>query len=1063
MATLATLVTKLGLDASDFHKGLDAVETRSVNVGSSIRGFFTNVGAETLSEVFSTGIIGGIGRVTGAVHNFVSSGFEMNNAMELARAKINAFTKDTKVTAGVLDMVRERAAKTPFAFQEMVDAAAALGPAAKQSGMPLEALIAQAEVLAASNPGQGLEGAVFSLREALSGDFVSIVERFNLPKQRLNELKKQGVPAIKAITTAMAEMGLDADLVSQMSLTASGRLSTLQDTFTTLASKITQPIFDAASGGLGTLQAAIDKNMPAISELANLLGEGLAVIMGHLGTVTLPNLLAKVAGLADLIPRIVTPIREAAEAFKEWSAFGTEFGIQAMLQSLGESFPQFASLTTWLSDRVPAAFELGRQAVATFQAVVTEIGTFVRDQVIPAISELATWLQTNIPAAVAAVTAAFQEGGVTGVIQLLLDKLGELIPGLEPLTTWLSATLPGAAEAAQGWILALVTRFQEWWTQIGGVQGVLDTLRGAVDTLGSAISAVTDFVNDHVAAQAAIVAALTMAGTYYALTTIAAIAHGVATRATAAATWVMNTAQAALNVVMAANPIGLVVLALAGLVAAFVYAYQNSETFRAEIDKLWANFLRGIEVIKEWAAGVKERWNSTLDDLKASWQATADKVGEVWETIKAAFATALEIIKTTVSTKLDEVITFFTNLPGKVLEAVGNLGTTLLQSGKDLVQGLIDGILSIDIGAAISGALRGAVNMARNAIESRSPSKLTHRMLGVPMGEGVVGGFVEKMPLLKKRLVETIDNLKPEVPKKARLLGATTGDAFGEGVLKTTDEKLKLVKPVLVRNLGDPGMIAEATEKARNLGALIEKAVVKGLVEQSQDFMKTVVNLGDRELIDRTKEKGKEVGKALADGVGDGYLNNIGKYLSDVGVVTSGSPFGAGAPIGGVAQVIMPDENLAAQSAIDRMDYTLKELGDKSIKPWMAKTNERMLLDGGFWMISLAEGISGNQSAIYAAREMGINVANAINEGLALVERDIYVRVHTEAAPTASASIPAGDSVGSGGVHIDYMDLRGTPYSMEQLEARFQEVADARWSNGADMSVNGSRRRGRPV
>lgn len=55
----------------------------------------------------------------------------------------------------------------------------------------------------------------------------------------------------------------------------------------------------------------------------------------------------------------------------------------------------------------------------------------------------------------------------------------------------------------------------------------------------------------------------------------------------AAVVWTVNKAvkaytavQAALNVVMLANPIGLVVLAIAGLVAAFVVAYKKSETFR---------------------------------------------------------------------------------------------------------------------------------------------------------------------------------------------------------------------------------------------------------------------------------------------------------------------------------------------------------------------------------------------------------------------------------------------------------------------------------------------------
>lgn len=46
--------------------------------------------------------------------------------------------------------------------------------------------------------------------------------------------------------------------------------------------------------------------------------------------------------------------------------------------------------------------------------------------------------------------------------------------------------------------------------------------------------------------------------------------------------------QGVLDALLEANPIGLVVLAIAGLVAGLVLAYKHSETFRMIVDKLWA-------------------------------------------------------------------------------------------------------------------------------------------------------------------------------------------------------------------------------------------------------------------------------------------------------------------------------------------------------------------------------------------------------------------------------------------------------------------------------------------
>lgn len=216
-----------------------------------------------------TAIVGGLGAAA-----FAGLGF--NNAMEQATARINAFTKDGEKTAEILEMVKARAAATPFAFEEMANAAAALGPVAISSGEDLEKLIETAEVLAASNPAEGLAGAAFALKEATSGDFTSAIERFNLSRRYINQLKEEGVPALEAVSMAMKQAGYDTDLVSSLAATAEGRWSTFQDTFTTLAGTVTQPIFDAFSSGLGSANEKLAEASPRLLELANGFGEKIA-------------------------------------------------------------------------------------------------------------------------------------------------------------------------------------------------------------------------------------------------------------------------------------------------------------------------------------------------------------------------------------------------------------------------------------------------------------------------------------------------------------------------------------------------------------------------------------------------------------------------------------------------------------------------------------------------------------------------------------------------------------------------------------------------------------------
>jgi len=177
------------------------------NASSVLGGIGKTLG--NLGRVAGGLALGGIAALGAGVVKFASDGLSLNNSMEKVTAQLNAFTKDGAKTADIIDMVRKRAAKTPFEFNEMAKAATALLPASKQAQTGLEGIIEQAEILAASNPAEGLEGAAFALKEAVSGDFTSIIERFNLPRQFINDLKKEGVPNLEIVRRAMKEMGLD--------------------------------------------------------------------------------------------------------------------------------------------------------------------------------------------------------------------------------------------------------------------------------------------------------------------------------------------------------------------------------------------------------------------------------------------------------------------------------------------------------------------------------------------------------------------------------------------------------------------------------------------------------------------------------------------------------------------------------------------------------------------------------------------------------------------------------------------------------------------------------------
>lgn len=117
-----------------------------------------------------------------------------------------------------------------------------------------------------------------------------------------------------------------------------------------------------------------------------------------------------------------------------------------------------------------------------------------------------------------------------------------------------------------------------------------------------------------------------------------------------AAEIVLAAKQAILNAVMAANPIGLIVTAIAGLVAAFVVLWNNSEEFRQFWIDLWDSIQ---ETVGDAIDAIKEVWNAIVDFFVSAWNSAkellstiADWVNEnVFQPIVDFFTPIIEFFK----------------------------------------------------------------------------------------------------------------------------------------------------------------------------------------------------------------------------------------------------------------------------------------------------------------------------------------------------------------------------------------------------------------------------------
>lgn len=97
----------------------------------------------------------------------------------------------------------------------------------------------------------------------------------------------------------------------------------------------------------------------------------------------------------------------------------------------------------------------------------------------------------------------------------------------------------------------------------------------------------------------------------------------------------------ALNLTMAANPIGLIITAIGLLVTAFITLWNNCESFRNFWINLWNNIKAILEPVIEW---IKEAFKVTWETIKAVWDVVQPYFAAVWENIKTVFSVVVSVL-----------------------------------------------------------------------------------------------------------------------------------------------------------------------------------------------------------------------------------------------------------------------------------------------------------------------------------------------------------------------------------------------------------------------------------
>lgn len=342
--------------------------------------------------------------------------------------------------------------------------------------------------------------------------------------------------------------------------------------------------------------------LPRVAGNAATLGVTVDELMGTFATLTgVSGNTAEVSTqLAAVFTALVKPTSEATEMAE---AMGVQFdaaaikaagGMQNFLTNLDSTVQSYAAANGMLAQEIYGKLFGSAEALRAL---------------IPLNGELADKFTENVDAmagAAGTIDGAFEQmkGSGESVTQLLKNQLstmmswaGQMAASAQPYLTFIA--LGGQAVAG------------------------LATLGQMLSTATVAVKAFTIAkwadIKAWVASTAAAVkntAAIVLSSGANIRLTAAIIATAVAQKAVAVASNIWTVAQWALNAALTANPVGVVIMAIAALVAAVILAYKNSETFRNICDQVW-KVVKGLAgVLLE---GLVQALKVVVEKLKIAW------------------------------------------------------------------------------------------------------------------------------------------------------------------------------------------------------------------------------------------------------------------------------------------------------------------------------------------------------------------------------------------------------------------------------------------------------------
>ena len=406
-------------------------------------------------------------------------------------------------------------------------------------------------------------------------------------------------------------------------------------------------------------------------------------------------------------------------------------------------------------------------------------------------------------------------------------------------------------------------------------QAFRDGVGKAVDTLVTGFGWIVDHGDTIIAILAGIVAGIAA----FKVVVIVQTAVAAFTALTTAIKSV-GVAQAALNVIMAMNPIGLIVAAIAGLVTAFVVLWNKSEKFRDFWKGLWEEIKKTVE---KYIGAVVNFFKGAWEKIKAAWNGAKDFFKGIWEGIKKAFKLYIDFIVNYFKTAWDiiktiwgAVVDFFKGIWEGIKAVFSAVGTWFKDKFKealtnvivvwttvhDFFQGIWDGIKEVfsavgnwfkekfqeaaDNIKAIFEIVSNFFSDIWNKIKNTVTEKIEAIKLVITTVFNAIKEFIGNVwDKIKTSISEKIEAVKTVISTVFNAVSNIISNIWN-GIKNTITNAINAVKDTVSNVVnGIKDKVSSVFEGLKNTVSNIWNGIkntIKGAIEGARDFVKNAID-----------------------------------------------------------------------------------------------------------------------------------------------------------------------------------------------------------------------------